>query len=76
MHHRLMSNSSRLKFTTMKLLLQKIASPLRRHFCNRQPPLRQGKFQFHQRPVRNRFHGPKSQPAEPGAFIFEVRAPK
>ena len=49
MHHRLMSNSSRLKFTTMKLLLQKIASLLQRHFCNRQPPLRQGEFQFRPR---------------------------
>jgi hypothetical protein len=30
----------------MKLLLQKIAALLRRHFCNRQPPLRQGEFKF------------------------------
>ncbi len=29
----------------MKLLLQKIAALLRRHSCNRQPPLRQGEFQ-------------------------------
>ncbi len=29
----------------MKLLLQKIAALLRRHFCNRQPPLQQGEFQ-------------------------------
>jgi hypothetical protein len=33
----------------MKLLLQKIAALLRRHFCNRQPPLRQGEFQFRPR---------------------------
>ncbi|MEI7820430.1 MAG: hypothetical protein WCK55_05875 [Verrucomicrobiota bacterium] len=30
----------------MKLLLQKIAALLRRHSCNRQPPLKQGEFQF------------------------------
>ena len=47
----------------MKLLLQKIASLLRRHFCNRQPPLRQGEFQFRTRVAhRTRSIGSVSEP--------------
>ncbi len=48
----------------MKLLLQKIASLLRRHSCNRQPPLRQGEFQFRTRvPHRTPSIGSVSQAA-------------
>ncbi len=40
----------------MKLLLQKIAAVLRRRFRQRQPPLRQGEFQFRPHvPHRARF---------------------